>query len=75
MNSYSISIIHHRAQYADMYDDPRPVNRPTCTPPDKKTTTSKGSRGTAAVKKRKGVVAFGGDAKASPKSAIVDKPR
>ncbi|XP_030852583.1 uncharacterized protein LOC115928803 [Strongylocentrotus purpuratus] len=64
-----------RAQYADMYDDPRPVNRPTSTPPDKKTTTLKGSRVAAVVKKRKGVVAFGGDAKAVPKSATVDKPR
>ncbi|XP_030852558.1 uncharacterized protein LOC115928793 [Strongylocentrotus purpuratus] len=64
-----------RAQYADMYDDPRPAKRPTSTRPDKKTTTHKGSRVSSAVKKRKGVVAFGGDAKASPKSATVDKPR
>ncbi|XP_063962861.1 DNA excision repair protein ERCC-6-like 2 isoform X2 [Lytechinus pictus] len=63
-----------RAQYADMYDDPRPVSRPTSSASTKKSTPPKGSKVASVGRKRKGSIAFGGAVKASSKS-VVDKVR
>ncbi|XP_041475305.1 DNA excision repair protein ERCC-6-like 2 [Lytechinus variegatus] len=63
-----------RAQYADMYDDPRPVSRPTSSASTKKCTPPKGSKVAGVGRKRKGAIAFGGAVKASSKS-VVDKAR